>query len=79
MSFKAKFNLGRIVNKHLILDVLAYAGYQHETVHFLFLSCKRLRKLLIENQYLALSLITKKIVETDDPMILFQKGEIDFI
>jgi hypothetical protein len=55
----AKYRLGKIKNKYLILEVLSFAEHTGQAAHLLFSSCKILR-LLIKENYGAFINILKK-------------------
>jgi hypothetical protein len=55
---KAKFTLGKIVSKYLIVDVLSHTSENTlEICTYLYNSCRKLRQLLIENMHLIPDLI----------------------
>ena len=43
----AKFNLGRLKSKNLILEVLSMTCLLEEAVFYLAISCRQLRKLVV--------------------------------
>jgi len=45
----AKYHLGLVTSKYLILDILSYSGYIYDSLTYLKSSCRQLRGLLIEN------------------------------
>ncbi len=45
----AKFRLGKIVSKHLILEILSFAEHSDKAALLLHKSCRRLRLLIKEN------------------------------
>lgn len=53
---KAKYRLGRITNKYLILDIIFYSLFKQRGFAYLNQISKSLRKLLRENFKAALSL-----------------------
>ena len=64
-QYKAKFILGKLKSKYLILDVLTYACIQYnEAYELLHYSCRSLRELYAENNYLLFNskMIKPKIV-----------------
>lgn len=48
----AKFRLGKIINKHIIFEVLSYAGSKTVIIDLIGKSCKTYRSLLVINKIL---------------------------
>jgi hypothetical protein len=51
---KAKFQLGKTVNKYLILEILFYSFKRQKGLPYLHQTSKRFRQLLLENYQVAL-------------------------
>jgi hypothetical protein len=54
----AKYHLGRIINKYLILDIIFYAFYRKTGLRYLFKGSRNLRQLVIENHQAARNMST---------------------
>ena len=54
----AKYHLGRVTSKYLILDILSYSGYFYDSHAYLKSSCRQLRGLLIANADLVYESLT---------------------
>jgi hypothetical protein len=46
---KAKYHLGRIINKYLIFEVIFYAFYRKTGLKYLLKGSRNFRELVIEN------------------------------
>ena len=46
---KAKFRLGKVTNKYLILEILSYSFWKQRTFIYLLYTSRSLRELLTEN------------------------------
>ncbi len=66
----AKFRLGKITNKHLILEILSYAEYSDVIALLLQKSCRKYRQLIKENYRvfirILIDLIPSKCLKTVD-------------
>ena len=49
--------MGEIHSKYLILEVMGYAGYHHNTLEYMGSSSKNLRKLIVENHKLTMHVV----------------------
>jgi hypothetical protein len=58
-----KYRFGRIFNKHLILELFAYANSDSVSLVKLFFTARNFRRLIIENFF-----ITKGILVQDHPV-----------
>jgi hypothetical protein len=55
----AKYKLGKIKNKYLILEVLSFAGHTGQIAHLLYSSCKNLRLLIKDNYGIFINILKK--------------------
>ncbi len=45
----AKFTLGKLVSKYLILEVFSYSCYADEGIEFMFSTNRSMRAIIVEN------------------------------
>ena len=73
----AKFRLGKLVNKHLILDVLAFAGPRKKVGELLMAASWMHRSLIKGKNSLMFMTITKRVIKEELPKIIGLKLETD--
>jgi hypothetical protein len=66
----AKFRLGKLVNKHIILEVLAFAGPRQKVGELLKAASLMHRSLLEAENYLMFMTITKRVIKEELPKII---------
>ena len=66
----AKFRLGTLVNKHIILEVLAFAGPRQKVGELLKAASLMHRSLLEAENYLMFMTITKRVIKEELPKII---------
>jgi len=71
----AKFRLGKLVNKHIILEVLAFAGPRQKVGELLKAASLMHRSLLEAENYLMFMTITKRVIKEELPKITSLKLE----
>ena len=60
--FQPVYSLGKIHSKHIILEILSFAGKSNKVSELLFLTNKNLRKLFLSN-FRVFKNVTKKFVK----------------
>lgn len=63
-SFRPAYRLGRIHNKHLILEILCLAYDRDEAASRLFKSCRNLRALYTKNRQVVETIFSSQEIET---------------
>jgi len=71
----AKFRLGKLVSKHLIVEVLAFAGPRQKVGEFLVAASRMHRSLLQAENSLMFMKITKRIIKDELRKIIGLKLE----
>jgi hypothetical protein len=66
----AKFRLGKLVNKHLIVEVLAFAGSRQKVGELLVAASRMHRSLLQAENSLMFMKITKRVIKEELPKII---------
>ena len=79
----AKFRLGKLVSKHLIVEVLAFAGPRQKVGELLVAASRMHRSLLQAENYLMFMTITKRVIKEELPKMIvglkLQSTQVDFI
>ena len=73
----AKFRQGKLVNKHLILEVLAFSGPRQKVGELLVAASRMHRSLLQAENSLMFMKITKRVIKEELPKISGLKLETD--
>jgi hypothetical protein len=73
MSGQPLYNLGKIVNKHIILEVFSYAETLPKSMELLHYSNRKLKKILSDNFKLAMTILGKIKEISDRGMLLNKK------
>jgi hypothetical protein len=71
----AKFRLGKLVSKHLIVEVLAFAGPRQKVGELLVAASRMHRSLLQAQISLMFMNITKRVIKDELPKIIGLKLE----
>jgi hypothetical protein len=71
----AKFRLGKLVNKHIILEVLAFAGPRQKVGELLVAASRMHRSLLQAENSLMFMTIIKRVIKEELPKITSLKLE----
>jgi len=71
----AKFRLGKLVSKHLIVEVLAFAGPRQKVGELLVAASRMHRSLLQAENSLMFMNITKRVIKDELPKIIGLKLE----
>jgi hypothetical protein len=66
LPFSPKYRLGKITNKHLILDILSYSFFRQKGLSYLFQTSLTFRQLLRENYSSSLLLFEDALSHFDD-------------
>jgi hypothetical protein len=66
----AKFRLGQLVSKHLIVEVLAFAGPRKKVGELLMAASKMHRALIQKKNSLMFMTITKRVIKEELPKII---------
>ncbi len=72
----ATFRLGKLVSKHIILEVLAFSGPRQKVGELLVAASRMHRSFLQAENYLMFMTITKRVIKEDLPKISDIKLEI---
>ena len=69
MEQSAKFRLGKLVSKHIILEVLAFSGPRQKVGELLVAASRMHRSLLQAENSLMFMTITKRVIKEELPKI----------
>ena len=70
MEQSAKFRLGKLVSKHIILEVLAFSGSRQKVGELLVAASRMHRSLLQAENSLMFMTITKRVIKEELPKII---------